>query len=357
MSIKHLYLGTAIGLLAALRAPEGEGGSEPPATKTSIAIEDNPSSEVSSATIGEDGKVASREELSDGMAMDFERDGSVRQRGGEPDESGSETTDADAGDTDASDEAPADGLGDGDEEVVDLPEYDPENAEVAEAYEKHFVKEVNGKPTLDIDGALGDEVYRNSQKEGGKPVLNDGTYAWLQDTFGVSREDADRHIAGRIALAQQQEQAFYSNERVGGKDRWEAVLKWGSENYKPEQKAKFNAALKAGGEEALEAIELLNARADKGGFKFVPGKEGEEKKELNKTPEAAKKLGLKTRRPVSPEKTAGSSEPPRGGKAMGGFEDNNEYLAALKAAKGDQAKENEVRKKLMASTFWKAKKG
>lgn len=225
-----------------------------------------------------------------------------------------------------------------------LPEFNAEDETVVAAYDERFYPEVDGKRVLSFEN-LGAEVYANSQKEGGTPVLNEGTYAWLE-SMGIPRERADLHIAGEIAVKERREAGFY--EAVGGKDLWEAEVAWGKANYTPEQKARFKAAMDKGGEDAQEQIDLLKARAAKGGFKFTGKTTAAPKADAP----AKKPGGL--RRDASPKKTTSAADTPtKGGGNAAPYANADEHRKALREAGSDPTAQALVSKRLAASTFWK----
>lgn len=353
------YIHSALLASTALRAPEDGGGAEPSSISVEVAGQAKPTTAVE---FGRDGKAKPAERSGEGSSANFTQgEVTTRDLDAEPPEADANDKDADepeVGEGDAA-EKPAEGDEAGAEPDKDavaeeaLPEFDAEKPEVIEAYDGRYFKDVDGKPTLDID-KLGEVVYANSQKTDdkgniiGKPELNAGEYAWLEARLGVTREQADETIAGRIALKQQKETAFYTS--VGGKDNWDGVLAFAKEKnlYKPEQKAKFNAALKAGGDEAMEQIELLFARAEKAGYRGAGPKPD---------PKVAQKpaslLGApRAKKPASPQKSASGAEVRQAG-GLKPFENNDEYVAALRAAGTDKAKVEEARKRLAASTYWR----
>lgn len=99
--------------------------------------------------------------------------------------------------------------------------------------------------------------------------LKDSTYAYLQDTLGISKEFAKQVEAGLEANNAKAEQAF--TDRVGGVDRYNAALEWGRTNYTPAQRERFNAARLKGGEDFLETVDALMLRYEKAN----PSKAGE----------------------------------------------------------------------------------
>lgn len=218
-----------------------------------------------------------------------------------------------------------------------LPDFKADDEVVLKAYEERYVRE-DGTPDED---ALGAVVYANSKKEGGKPELNEGDYAFLKEKFKLSREMVDSHIAGKIALASKQADSFYST--VGGKETWDSMREWAKTGYTQAQKDRANAAFKKGGEEALEAIELLQTR-----FKAAGGTVPEKTK-VEEKPEAEKPA-----RQSSPKKTASSAHVAGGAAALTPYESYEAYRQDLRAAGSNTAKAAAVRARLAASpAIWR----
>lgn len=243
-------------------------------------------------------------------------------------------------------EAPDDGdKAEGDESAPesppeDLGEWKADDPEVAAKFDERYF----GKDGTELNvSALSDEVAANLAKEDGKPVLNEGTYGWLRDRMGVSKEAVDRIIAGQVALRTQNEDAFYGV--VGGKDLYAQKLEWAKGVYTPAQKERFNAAIAAGGEEAQEALELLNTRWEKAGNK-APDKP---------TTEQARKIGLPPKRPASPAKTTAAATT-GGGSDVKPFANADEHRKAMADAmkSGDKGQLDLVRKRLVASPWFRA---
>lgn len=310
-----------------------------PILQTEVAGETSHSLDIGNA--GQEDRIGKVKPGEDGMEMTFQRgeDGKakpVTEEGKEPKDGTEPKTPEDA-DAKAPEETPPAGDADTSEP---LPDFNPEDPEVTAKYDERYFTEKG----LNQD-TLGQEVYANSQKEGGKPVLNEGTYKYLEAKLGVTRDMADAHIAGQIALKQQNDATFYG--MVGGEEAWKAQLAWGSANYTPEQKARFRKAMDAGGEEAKEAAELLGTRFTKAGGKVPLPAE---------TPAPVRAgFGRPERRAASPAKTtATAAGGGAGGTPAEPYADQKEYNAALKAAGRDPAAQAKVRKRLAASPWMKA---
>lgn len=288
---------------------------------------------------GEGGNFTSTDD--GGQGLDFDAGGNVTATGLDKvtdKEPGSEVT------TEETDKAVEDGekVESTEGDNTDLGDWNAEDAEVAKKFDERYFTEKDGSSELNME-AFSSEVAANAAKEGGTPVLNEATYGWLKDRMGVSKDYADSIIKGQLALHKENESAFYS--RVGGKEVYEQKLAWAKEGYTPEQKARFNAAIKAGGPEAEEALELLNTRWEKAGNKAAPGAK-----------EEAPRKGLPPKRPASPAKSTQSAQNPGGSGNVQPFANADQHRAALKAAQqsGDSKTQLDlVRKRLAASNFWR----
>lgn len=172
--------------------------------------------------------------------------------GGEPDDDDNEDPSGEGqeGDTEGDDKEP--------EPEVDLPEYDPENEETVKAYEGRFVKE---------DGTLSMEALTAEFDKLGTGKMSEGTNAFLRDRHKVDQSFIDEVIAGlvekRTAASKALEEEFL--KPVGGVGPWNAAFKWATSGggYSEAQKARFNEAIRAGGEAAEDARDALIARHQK----------------------------------------------------------------------------------------------
>lgn len=190
--------------------------------------------------------------------------------------------DADAGGTDGDRESPSPGSDGGDADkgadaeggedaqdfssLTDIDAYDPDNAENVAAWDKEYTTEAG---ELNMD-RLGLEIDRNKSKEGGTPVLNEATYAFLGKKYGLPRSVIDGQIAMREnAYAYQKAQAKADDLKLfdvaGGPERLSAAKEWAKNGGLTEAQMKRH-------EEALrntdfdvrsEAVELLMTRFDK----------------------------------------------------------------------------------------------
>ena len=213
----------------------------------------------------------------------------------------------------------------GDEPVKDeaapvaepLGEWKPDDTATVDAYDKrYFLEDGAGKLNEEV---LSKEFWDN--KAAGKAGLHEATYNFLSDTLGVSKETVQRLEAGLVAAGDMATAAFYS--KVGGKDSYDAAVKWGKEGgYTPEQRTRFNAEIAKGGAAAEDAVLALIASRTQA---------------LGTTQEPA---GRRRRGPSSPSRTL--SDAPAGGEgaAGDGFQTQEAYqkawsegLATQKAAK------------------------
>lgn len=145
------------------------------------------------------------------------------------------------------------------EEEGALPDFDPDNAEVVEAYDKTFLTE-DGK----FDMAKLSAEFWAGYGDGSDPSkgLKPDTVKWLE-ARGIPEDTYREVVAGRLAVRAQEEAAFYSV--TGGKERYEAALAWakGEGGYTEAQRAEFNRLHAAGGQAFTDAAELLATRFGK----------------------------------------------------------------------------------------------
>jgi hypothetical protein len=238
-----------------------------------------------------------------------------------------------------------------------LPDYDPANEEVAAQYDTRFLSEdAEGGQVLNT-AAIADEIRANMAKpEGATERPNEGTYKWLKDKLGITRDMVDSHIEGEKAKFLQNKAAM--DEVTGGEEVWNKKLAWASTQadgkpggYTKEQVARFNEAMKKGGADAAEQIELLNERYAKA-TGSTAGKSA-----------TATKPGIGVqRRPASPAKSAttGANTQSGGAPSAKPFANKAEYdkeLAAIRTMKPgaeQEAKHRELRARTAVSPWFKA---
>lgn len=315
-----------------------------------IVVGDNKGAATLDFMDGKAGTVKSSEVS--GAGLDFEADGKVSRTGlgkgaaeAEPED---DLEDEDLGDGDKKEEPAADDKAEEEEtaegEGDDLGEFDPDNEEVVSKFDAKFTTEVEGGG-VEINSAAFSAEVDVDLKAGGTGALKPATYEYLKARFGVSKDYADSLIKGQLALRAQNEDAFYA--KVGGAETYAKKLEWAKTGYTPAQKARFNAAVAAGGEEAADALDLLNAKYAAATSKGT--EEGGDGKDVGKRP------GIGIRRPASPKKSTTTSANPGGGTDLKPFADAEEHRKAQAEAlkSGDKAKLDLVRKRLVKSTFWK----
>jgi len=327
---------------------------------------------------GEASKPAVKETNVSGSTMDFNADGSVSATAA-PEEAPAEApveptaekpkpaeeapeAAAEEAPKEGEEETPAEEEAAAEEAPEALPAWDPDNEEVAKAWDDKFFP--GAGDTLATEGFEA-ELQANMAKEGGKPELNPESYAYLKDRLGVSKEYVDQIVAGQLALRQTNETNFYKLaagvegdapfDAAAAKASYDAKVAWGSENYSAAQKERFNAAMRSGDPELIrEQVELLDVRMAKAGK--ASGTPEVATAEPTAQPEvmgAPIRRGPPSRRPSSPAKVAAAS-PADGGTESGDiFPNNEEYLKAVKEAAGDPQKQAAVRAKLKRSTYWR----
>lgn len=226
-------------------------------------------------------------------------------------------------------EAEADGQGDGVPE--DLGDYTPDDPEVTAKFDARYFTE-EGKLNT---SALEAEWFTNAPKDGGPKKLNEGTYKYLEERLGLSRELVDGYGQGLEALQEKRDVEFYAG--AGGKDRFDAALQWGREGgYTKEQQARFNAMLAKGGQDAEDARDALMGRYSRANNKA--------QRDARRGPP-----GVPERRAANAPKDV-ASRGGRGGDGVQPFETREEYTKAFRAAdKNDSKAMATLRKRLMAS--------
>ncbi|WP_298951545.1 hypothetical protein [uncultured Methylobacterium sp.] len=211
-----------------------------------------------------------------------------------------------------------------------LPDYDPDNEGVRAAYDKKFFTEAG---TVNLP-ALSGEFFANAAKDkDGKGGLNEGTYAYLQDTLGLDKAAVQEIERGQMALREQANTAFYGKIE-GGKERYEKAIAWAvGGGYSEAQRAAYNEAQTKGGAAFEDAVDALMSR-----FGRASGDTGK-----------PQRRGPPTRRPSSPQRdvTAGSRAGGGDGPAMSQAEYGKQWGAALAAVSearktGDRAKIREA---------------
>jgi hypothetical protein len=295
---------------------------------------------------------------SDGIMLDVSDEG-TEQQGINAHSTELETEDltdegkAKDGEETGEDKPKEDGEATGDDKPYEpLPDFDPANEEVAAKYDERFLSsDEEGAQVLNT-AAIADEIRANMAKaEGATERPNEGTYKWLKEKLGITRDMVDAHIEGEKAKFVQAKEAM--DAVTGGEEVWAQKLAWASSKdgkpggYTKEQVDRFNAAMAKGGAEAAEQIELLNERYAKAN----PG-----------TATPAKKPGIGVRRPASPAKSAttGANTQSGGAPSAKPFPDKAAYdkelatIRAMKPGAEQDAKHRELRARTAVSPWWKA---
>jgi hypothetical protein len=237
-------------------------------------------------------------------------------------------------------------------EAADLPDFEELTPEIEAQYvEKYTSTDEAGNPVLNL-AAFNAEADKVRTKEDGTEYydLNPGTRKYLK-TLGISDAIIDQHLAGYTAQKQVIADTFHSqfgSDAKDGKANYDKMIAWAREGgFTPEQKARYNAAMQAGGEAAQDQIELLKTRY----ISKNPTALGEA------TPEQKRaQLGLrKDARSASPQRSATSGKTSQ---APAGYANAEEHRVAQTEAMRMTGRERtaaleEVHKKLQASTFWR----
>lgn len=304
---------------------------EPSRVETEVA-----KPQVSSVTIGKDGPEATtHDELSNSRDLGggLEPDLDDEEGGVGDEDQGSDEGDKKEGDEDGAES---------DSEA--LPDYDPENEEVRAAYDARYFKD----GVLD-KGVISSEYWKSFEANKGdlsKAGLSEGTYAYLKDTLGVSKEMAKEIEAGLVAKHTNDEASFFS--KFGGVERYNRAITWAKDGgYTAEQQQRFREAYAKGGDDRDDAVDALmnrfhrNTGGQKDGRRGPPG-----------------------RRSSSPQRDAtGSTASQTGGGDR--FKDASEHQAASTAARkaykdAEAAGDRDAMKKasdLSKSIYQKARRG
>lgn len=200
-------------------------------------------------TEGEDIRHAAKERVEfDTDDLDTGRDEGAGAPGDDP----ASGADDGADDVGQEDDAP---------EAATLPDFDPEDPEVVEAYDSRFTTETG---ELDVEGALSAEYFANLEQ--GIDGLNESTYEYLASK-GISKATV-KQIEAMAATARDAEKGSVEShdaklfEIAGGPDELSKALAWGKEGgYTPEQQKRFNKITSGKDLEAKqEAVEALMSR-------------------------------------------------------------------------------------------------
>lgn len=290
-------------------------GHEESASSVSLQGQEFKSNDVGSASIAVDPTEA---EIDADLAVQEAEDGA---------EPGNDAEDTTASGDDGAQTEPSEESA---EDPADLPDYNVDDEAVIAKYDEKYLKhDEKGNAILDLD-AFNAELNANYAE--GKLDINEGSRQWVKDTFGVDDKAIDLYLQGLKTEADKIDNERY--DQVGGKDAWDGLIEWGKANYTQEQQKRFNEAVHKGGEEAKEQIELLKARA--GGTS------------------QGKRPGLRNRRPSSPAKSAGGSSAPVSKVEPFATPEDHRVAMVEAEASNNLAKVEEVRKRLRASSWFKA---
>lgn len=207
--------------------------------------------------------------------------------------------------------------GDDGEPLEDLGEF---SDETLEAYDTRYRGD-NGELRLDILTREWDQNAAGNEQGAGN--LNEGTYQYLQETYGLSKAQVQDIERGQVA----QRKLYFSEvaQAAGGNENLAAMVAWGKKAYSPAARKRFNEAYRSGDvERATEAVEALASRFNKAN-------------------------GKGPRRPVNPVRSATKNAGGPGGPSVQGFASRDDWMAARKDARGDRKKEAEVQRKFRAS--------
>ena len=113
------------------------------------------------------------------------------------------------------------------------------------------------KPSEDAT-SQNDTITSASMEFFEKGGLTDDTYAKLQEV-GLSKELVDSYIEGQTALQQSGEEALLA--AAGGRESYDKISEWASDNMSEKQLNAYNQALETGSDEQAElAIDWLKGK-------------------------------------------------------------------------------------------------
>lgn len=145
-----------------------------------------------------------------------------------------------------------------------LPEYDPQNEEVAAQYEARYIKD--GKLNQETISKEFWAAFAKADAKDRKPFghLPDGTYKFLEEVTGLDRQGINDVESALVAQAEARANSQYTeviDKLPGGRSLYERALEWGRKGgYTKEQQERYNSARAKGGEDFSEAAELLVER-------------------------------------------------------------------------------------------------
>lgn len=211
----------------------------------------------------------------------------------------------------------------------DLGDYLPDDPEVAAKFDERYFTDAGKLNTSSLEA----EWFANA-KDGKDHRLNEGTYKFLEQRLGISRELADGYGQGLMALQEKRDAEFYAG--AGGKDRFDAAFAWatGQGGYTQAQKDRFNEAIKKGGAEAEDARDALMSRYSRANNKA--------QRDARRGPPGVP--SVERRAPKDVTARAG-----RGGDGLQPFGSREEASKFFREAKGDDAKMAIWRKRLGVS--------
>lgn len=305
-----------------------ETNTEAPRFAIEVGTEDS-----ASASFNPDGSVETNV-VKNNVGMSFNQDGTTTRTDFGDDISAEVDADLKAAEEEEGSEAGNEAEPEAPSAEFDLPDFDPENEEVSAQYKERYLTE---------DGSLNFEAFNKSfygNLQAGKTDLNANERAFVKQHMKVSDEAIDVYLNGVASKVKEADEAFYS--AAGGKETYDAMFGWavGEGGYTQAQKERFNAALKAGGSELDEQVELLKTRYAASGKAPAP--------------KADPKL---ERRKSSPSASATSAAPsapgPSGPEPFASLAEFNKAQAAAHAANDIKAM-REVDARMRASPkLWK----
>ena len=153
---------------------------------------------------------------------------------------------------------------------TERPEWLPEKFESGEALAKSYAeleKKMSSEQTTEAtpqeakeqaEEATGLSLDKFYQEYADNQELSEASYGELEKS-GLSKDLVDSYIQGQTALAEKQSSEMFNE--VGGKESYDSMINWASENLSETEINAFNKVMEAGNEDEMKlAISGMNSR-------------------------------------------------------------------------------------------------
>ena len=153
---------------------------------------------------------------------------------------------------------------------TERPEWLPEKFESGEALAKSYAeleKKMSSEQTTEAtpqeakeqaEEATGLSLDKFYQEYADNQELSEASYGELEKS-GLSKDLVDSYIQGQTALAEKQSSEMFN--QVGGKESYDSMINWASENLSETEINAFNKVMEAGNEDEMKlAISGMNSR-------------------------------------------------------------------------------------------------